>query len=200
MIIYMDMDEVFSDFVGAAARVHGFTPEEVRESYYRLKSWDMTTVLTELLGRPVSHTEFWRPIHDLGESFWVRLDPLPWFHELTTVLEESRLEWHLLSSPAWGVASYTGKVRWIHNHFGTRFNNFLLTPHKHLLAKPGTVLVDDRPDNITNFTFQVRNGKQYSTGGQGVLFPTSPLASEEERKDPVAVVRALLNRINNPRS
>lgn len=191
----MDMDEVFSDFVSAAAEAHGFEPGEIAHARIEHQLWSMAEVMTILRGRLMTQQEFWAPIHSLGESFWIRLQPLPWAIQLLGVLQESGLEWHILSSPARGVQAYTGKVRWIQDFFGPNFDRFILTPHKHLLARPGTVLVDDRPENLESFAHRRRGSRRYPTGGQGVLFPNSPFAHEDDRKDPVKTVRELVKRI-----
>lgn len=64
MRIYLDMDGVLCDFVGAACKLHGRDPATVTHWNF-FKDWGMTA------------EEFWRPIHEAGEDFWANLEPYP---------------------------------------------------------------------------------------------------------------------------
>jgi 5'(3')-deoxyribonucleotidase len=107
--------------------------------------------------------EFWRPIHALGEKFWIDLEPLPWAKALIELVEQYSKDWHVVSSPSQLVESYTGKVKWLKWFFGQSFDRFALTPHKHVFACHNVILIDDREQNIHDFT---------GSGGYGIVFPT----------------------------
>ena len=55
-----------------------------------------------------------------------------------------------------------GKLLWLQEHVGVNCRDFVLTPQKHLLAAPGTVLIDDDLGNCQRFT---------EHGGAALAFP-----------------------------
>lgn len=153
--IFLDMDGVLVDFVGGALKIHGWTQEQLRAAMV-LGEWD--------LAKPMGLTqdEFWEPINDAGEWFWLLLKPLPWISEmveLTTALGE----WWIVTAPSRDPRSYSGKVKWLQNWFGHDFNRTIFTQDKYLLAKENTLLIDDREKTV---------GKFIRAGGRGVIFPT----------------------------
>jgi 5'(3')-deoxyribonucleotidase len=60
-------------------------------------------------------------------------------------------EWYILSSPTRSSKSLSGKHEWIKRHFGITFRNFIITPQKHLLAGPNTLLIDDSIEKVEKF-------------------------------------------------
>lgn len=155
--ILIDMDEVLCDFIGGAVKTHGTTKKALLAKC-KPNEWS----IVEPLG--LTTKEFWAPIDARGSQFWEDLEPLPWIDELIECVEGFVGDkWHVVSAPSRCDTSYTGKVRWLKSKFGKDFDRFVLTPHKALFAKPGHVLIDDRPKNVTDFTY---------SGSNGLLFPT----------------------------
>lgn len=153
--IYLDMDGVLVDFIGGALKIHGWT----RESYLRamtLGEWDLV--------KPMGMTEdeFWGPIHNAGERFWVDLRPLPWINEIIDLAKSLGDLW-IMTSPTGHPTSYSGKIQWLQNWFGREFNRIILTSEKHFLAQENTLLIDDREETVQNFA---------KAGGDAVVFPT----------------------------
>ena len=175
MLLLMDLDEVFADFGGGALQVHGWTREQFVNKH-PLGVWDMCQTLG------VTEDEFWEPIHNAGAQFWEELDPLPWFQGLLDWVNRLGMEWYLVSSPSRDPSSYVGKLNWIAQYFGATFNKFILTQHKHLLARRDTLLVDDKEDNIEKF-------RKY--GGLSVLFPSVGNFLHKYKDDPVSYLAAL---------
>lgn len=158
--ILLDMDEVCVDFTGGACKVHGLTRPEMYEKF----------------GTFWTGSEFWSPIQAKGVAFWVELEPLPWFTELIHLVEQNSREWHFVTDPT-ALFSDIGKIVWLENYFGKDFDQYVLTIHKHLLAKRRTLLIDDRESNIRKFL---------KDGGDALLFPSHTNSLKDHIKDPIS--------------
>lgn len=191
--LLLDMDEVICDFIGGACRIHGVTREQF-EAVRKPGEWAMNEPLEALkrLSGPISQTEFWKPIHEAGAAFWRGLHSLPWAEEIYVWLHHRGLqlgddfEWHLISAPSIHPSSYEGKVHWIKKRFGGDFTRFALTPHKELFARPNTVLVDDREENLSKFR---------EAGGKGIIFPSRGNSLHALSADPVSFVLPQLEKL-----
>jgi hypothetical protein len=175
-VVFLDADEVLFDFIGGAARVHGIESETL-QAYRTPSQWDISRPLGELvLGRSFSQEEFWLPINHGGSEFWEKLSLLPWWEKLIQLVETYTTEWHIVSAPSRCPTSYTGKVKAFKKVFGQDFDRFILTPHKSLFAKPATILIDDREQNVTDFC---------DHGGSGLLFASMGNSLHAFADDPI---------------
>jgi len=174
--ILLDMDEVITDFTGGACRVHGWTRQEL-EAERSPGEWDITKPMG------ITQDEFWAPINAAGSDFWFGLQPLPWIYDVLHMMDSLTDKWFILSSPAWGSASYIGKVLWLKRFFGHKFDRFCITPHKYLLAKEGALLIDDSPHNVETFR---------SAGGRALLFPSRGNDLYRWADDPVPALEAII--------
>jgi len=158
MRILVDLDDVLVDFVGAAVKLHKRSMAELNEK--RIPgTWDISKPLG------LSPTEFWYPInHVAGSSFWSNLEKLPWYNELLEAVKAKTNDWYIVTTPSLHLSSYAGKLAWFVSTFGSSFNQYVLTQHKHLLANEQTILIDDSDRNIKKFC---------DAGGIGLLFPTA---------------------------
>ena len=159
-IIFVDMDEVIADFIGQVCRLFQVTPDQVD----RLRpngEWSIVPSLRQL-GKVRDVRDMWDTIDSRGSDFWRTLPVLPGTDKIIQMVSAITDQWYLLSSPSHSIYSRIGKIQWIKRVFGPTFDRYLLTPHKHLLAGPGRILIDDRPDNV--HTFQ-------ENGGLGILYP-----------------------------
>lgn len=152
-MIFLDMDGVLCDFVGAALRVCG------REDLVGT-SFPTTFDLFSELG--ISEDDGWSKIDAAGRKFWSELDELPWTDELLALVTGSGLPWYLCTSPSLSPESFAGKLDWIRRKFGPKFSNYIFTSKKHLLADTGRLLIDDSEANVTKFR---------EMGGTTLLFP-----------------------------
>lgn len=187
--IFVDLDEVLVDFVGAACREWGTTKEQVVK-HWTPGVWGIEPFLGKTLGRgedaPLTTEEFWTRINGKVE-FWEQLQPLPWADDVLALVSSVTDDWYIVSSPTNCETCHTGKVRWLKRRFGQTFNRFALWPHKHLLAQPGTILIDDAEHNVDSFE---RAGKGYS---RGVLFPHIGNSRYRRATDPLEAVRDSLH-------
>ncbi len=189
MRILLDLDCVLADFVGGLARLHGLAPEFLL-SYWKAGEYPVNTALATALAalgsRPrdqltMTDDEFWQPINR-NAGFWAGLEPLPWFDPLVRFAghEVGVANVHVVTAPSWCETSYHGKIAWIKAHFGHRFNQFVITPHKELFAKPDHVLIDDNETNVTQFR---------ANGGRAIMFPVHHNALHARQHDPLTYVK-----------
>ena len=191
------MDEVIVDFISGACKAHGTNYEAVLPHWLK-GSWDMKVPLSRALGRSkpqdtLTPTEFWKPI-DGDRDFWLNLEPLPWAHEVIELVKQYTDDWHIISSPSYCHTSYDGKVHWLKRYFGKDFNNFALTPHKHIFAGTGVTLIDDRDMNVEQFMW-TREGVR--TGGNGIVFPRHQNSNHPYVGFEIAYLRQSLNLLAN---
>lgn len=167
MRIYCDLDEVITDFVGGACvrasvgkshllncwtkGVWGI--EEPMRLAYKIQHPDQT----ERFRKP---SDFWNMCADA--EFWVDLQTHTWADRLLSYLKNLDPEFKILTSPTRSIGCWTGKVTWFKRYFGETFDNFIITPHKHLLASRDAILIDDREETIERWN---------RDGGKGILFP-----------------------------
>lgn len=171
LTIFLDLDEVLADFVGGALKLWDLPREQFLQRQ-ELGTWDMT------IGLGVTHEEFWREITVVGELFWSRLDQTPWFDKLMRLVEPH--EWYVVSSPSRCPSSHYGKSHWLKRQFGQQFDRFFLSPHKHLLAGPGRLLIDDNEQNCKRW---------YDAGGTAILFPMWGNRLWVHQEEPMIYVR-----------
>lgn len=146
-MIFCDLDDVLADFAGAACRIHN---RPLPTTWGLYTEWGM------------SREDFWAPINDLGYSFYAaNVDPLPWVHDLLTAIHEADDEIAILTAPGDNWAGLEGKRDWVNKYVGSDVE-MILCHHKHLLAAPGRLLIDDKYENCRNFAM---------FGGASVLFP-----------------------------
>ena len=169
-MIFVDMDGVLVDFIGAALKLHGCDVEST------LAGWPGGVFdVAEVLG--ISPAEFWSKIDAAGEEWWGSLSPYPWMGDLLGLVAKCD-EFILATSPSRFHGSSSGKVLWMQRAFGTSWRNYMLGEHKHLFAKRGSLLIDDNEAAVRKFR---------EHGGSAILFP-QPWNSLGGVDDPVGYV------------
>lgn len=107
------------------------------------------------------------------ETFWKQVDRRAWVTvpksaEFNMLLAESealvgRESVFVCTTPTEDPECLAGKLEWIHNYLPKWLHRqYIMTPHKYLLAKPGTLLIDDSNDNVNAFRY---------AGGRSILVP-----------------------------
>ncbi len=149
-ITYLDMDGVCVAWSEAVFQLYGVP----------MPTGPMPYEFWELLG--VTADEAWDRINAMGSDWWAALPPCPWFKDLYRGLQAIGPKVVFLTSPCTHGHSAAGKIRWIRKHVGTHCRDYVITSRKHLLARPGAILVDDCDEKLQKFA---------THGGAAVVFP-----------------------------
>ena len=177
--IYLDMDGVCVDFIGAALSAQGYDAAELLAGWREAHPGELFPV--SLIEK--SPEEFFTHEQLQTSDFWANLVPYPWFDAL---FEELDRLGHVvfLTAPTGAPGCVSGKHKWLITRVGTAFHDFIFTRHKNRLAHTNAYLVDDMPFNIEPFARR---------NGVGVLFPQ--IWNEHHRvSDPVPHVIDVLER------
>lgn len=175
--IFLDMDGVLVDFVGGVLKLFG--KEDL------LETWPPGEYnLGAVLG--LSLNKIWRKIDD-APCWWQGLESYAWASNLRDVCLYYDVPVTIATSPSRSPWSASGKVQWIQSFLGKRFRNYIITPDKSLLSRPGAVLIDDSDANCKAFD-------TVSNGGVAVTFPR-PWNRLHDMTGPVAYVQTALRRI-----
>lgn len=170
MRIYLDVDGVLVDFIGAASRLHGKRAQDVT-------GWDFFAKWG------VTDDEFWGKIDDVGEDFWANLPEYPWCDELIELVEKIDPQFHLATTPSRSPSSAAGKLKWIRRKFGDKFNRYFMCGHdKSRMAAADSILIDDGEHNVDAWM---------ECAGNGCLFP-QPWNRNRGYEDKMAYVRGSL--------
>ena len=152
--IYVDIDGVLADFFGGVCDLVG------------VQARPPTTFdgLADAFG--LSNNALWAQIDGAGSRFWSELKPYGWNEELLGICRNIATRGvYIASSPSWHGSSAAGKIEWMTKQFaapGEHYREFMIGPHKHLLAHPWAILIDDSPAKIAAWD---------ESGGLGLLWP-----------------------------
>lgn len=152
--VYVDLDGVLADFFGGVCDLLGV---QVRPP----PTYDG---LADAFG--LTDDELWALIDLAGSRFWSELKPYAWNEELLGVCQKIAPDGvYIATSPSWHGSSAAGKIEWMTKQFaapGKHFREFMIGMHKHLLAHPRAILIDDSSYKIAAWT---------KAGGIGILWP-----------------------------
>lgn len=154
--VFVDMDGVLFNFVGALAPLLDMDEHELSSKLFLNQTYDISNA-TGIKWRFITNL-----INSREEYFWSSLKPYPWAHDLVLELQEKFSKVYITSDPGNFVHSAHGKLACIRNNFGIDFKNYALLPYKHLLADRHSLLIDDNRNNVSSFK---------RSGGYAVLFP-----------------------------
>lgn len=184
--IYLDLDGVLCDFAKGVAKLAGVNPAAMNGPV-NCHWWGVVDVLSAQHGREWSREEFLQLIDDAGHDFWTGLEKYPWcddLYELCTSFAPTVI----MTSPGRDPSSASGKMQWINENLRD-VRRFAITPCKHHMSHPNSLLIDDS----TEFC-----GKFSEHGGEVYLFP-QPWSDPENwhTRDRLAEVQALLERMSS---
>lgn len=148
--VFIDIDGVLADFVGA---VCGVIPEIKQEEVTEWNFYKKYGLTDE---------QFWGEIEKYGPAFWANLDLLPLAADLIRFCYGHFSNVYLATSPCKSPTCEHGKKIWIQKYFGSAFRDYFITPRKWLLSAPGRILIDDSDDNVSKWN---------DGGGIGVSLP-----------------------------
>lgn len=103
-------------------------------------------------------------IQKAGSDFWLNLELLPWAKETYYMMENAVGKKNIYFATSFGrwPDAVDAKIKAIKRDFDQDNNKIILLKDKFLLAKPSTILIDDKEINIIKFI---------ENGGLGALFP-----------------------------
>lgn len=163
-IIFIDMDGVVANWIEAACISCGIDINDEKVKQLLIDNRDHIDCL-------VDPDTLWKNIDKDGDNWWYNLEMVSWGKRLYEEMKSISKDVYFLSSPPRNPDSASGKVRWLQKHFGEKFNNYILTKHKHLCASPNSILIDDTPEKIKEFE---------EAGGDTFLWPSILKMKEDE--------------------
>ena len=161
--IFLDLDDVCNTLAMYALHVQGIDISPTDYSAYPVECGYDIIAAANLLGQGYcTVASFWDAI---TRKHWASVPESTIFPWILDACENLVGQGNvcIATSPTKDPDSLAGKLEWIHEHFPSRMHReYAITPRKHLLAQPDTLLIDDNADNINTF---IRKG------GRGLLVP-----------------------------
>lgn len=155
----LDMDGVLSDFISGALKElnkeyhRDITIEQYAKDFGQWGTYDYYGITVE---------QFWKPIVN-NKSFWINIQPYPWYRELYDDLKEVG-DVTILTHPYPGDKEcIRQKLEWLKLYLGLDSDDVLFGSRKYLLAGNG-LLIDDYYKNVNSFI---------DAGGEAVLVPSN---------------------------
>ncbi len=188
--VFVDLDGVLVDFVDSARRaliakgvIEPISHEDMMAKWPR-GNFEFHDVFN------VPEGKVWGALDRLGEDFWAEMEPTADFRELWSMLSipfrSDNGHIVVCTSPSKDPGSAAGKIRWMERHISKGFRAFIVTPVKHMLARPGAVLVDDSDEKVNKFR---------EHGGQAILVPRLWNSDHKFADNAAQVVKAELRKL-----
>ena len=159
--IFLDLDGVLVDFVGGLHHRLGI-PYSTCPYPYAPGNYDLFSSIAAR-GKDLKRSDIYNICHT--SEFWASLD---WDVAGRDILDVVSLHFtkpniHVCTSPMHNPDAWAGKVRWFDKHLSKFVGDMIVTSApKHLLARPGSVLLDDKDSNVEEFR---------DSGGSAFLIP-----------------------------
>lgn len=151
--VFLDVDGVLANFrLGIHQAFNKFYDYPTLSNKWLF--WDDWSNVTFEMVNNICTIDFWRSLR--------------WMHDghdiLRVVMQEFDIkDVYLLTTPMPNVESPTGRWMWIQDHLLEFYKRTIITQApKSLLARPNTLLIDDKDKNIDEF---------YAAGGRACLVP-----------------------------
>ncbi len=175
--LLIDMDGVLSDLLQQVCIFTGRDYKAVCDNWV-LGNYE----IPEALNMPEG--EFFGQTLCGNEDFWSTMPEMPHSDELLNWLSDKK--WYICTSPTLNPECFSGKYKWLQKKFGAGFRKLVITPHKHVLATPNSILIDD-----SGFKCNLFEEKE----GKTILYPTIFNKNFTMRENPVAYVKQEYDRI-----
>lgn len=157
--LLLDMDGVIADFHGAVCKIYGTNLQSVLQKHTQMPH---KYAINEYMPIELSEAQMWADIDSRG-TFWLDIEPYPWVHELWEYIKELDLEVIISTSPGLAPWNSAHKITWLRQHLPElHYTAWMIGKHKHLMANPNHILLDDCDHNVDSFTGAM---------GLGILFP-----------------------------
>ena len=176
-IIMLDIDGVLANFRKGVHEAFN-KPYDYSTLSPKWYFWDDWSDVTTKMVNDICIIKFWQN--------------LPWMHDGYDILTAIEYKFaptqiYLLTTPMPNVESATGRWLWIKNHMGMYYKRTIITQApKHLLARPNTLLIDDKDENVDGFR---------EAGGKALLVPRPWNRAHLQADRTVEVVKEFLERI-----
>ena len=184
--VYLDLDGVLVNFLGGLHKSLGVSYSYENYPYEKGK-WNM---LTDIKGFDDIPATFEQCNDCCTISFWQNLE---WMHDGYNILTAIEYKFapariYLLTTPMPNYESPTGKWLWIQDNMSMYLKRTIITQApKHLLARPDTLLIDDKDENVDGFR---------EAGGKALLVPRPWNHAHLQTDRTVEVVKEFLERIH----
>lgn len=151
--VFLDMDGVLVDFVGGLHTALG-VDYDPKNYPYEASKYDMFEDLCAKTNGRVSMDNLYRACD--SREFWANLKWDPMGKEiLDSIAKVYDMDYDkkicICTSPMANPDAWAGKVEWLNKNLGWCKHIAIMTAPKHLLAKPGAVLIDDKDSNVEQF-------------------------------------------------
>jgi hypothetical protein len=151
--IFLDLDDVCNTL--APFVLHsvgcGISPSDYGR-YPREHGFNIADAANAMLGQPLyTPAILWASV---PRSVWVNVPESPFFGWLLETCADAvgRENVCIATSPTKDPECLAGKLEWIHDHFPRWMHRqYAITPRKHLLARPDSLLIDDYRENTERF-------------------------------------------------
>lgn len=175
MIIYVDVDGVCADIFQSLA-YHLNLPYSELYANCEKGLYDQP-YLPEVYDGCI-----WTKImKEAPETFWSQAPNLPWYPALWNALEKYGYKVVYCTSVASSPAAASGRIKWLINRHGPKFDDFIITSRKELLAHSGAILIDDCDENLLKWEeaggCPIRVPQKWNMGDEGELVNYRPDAS-----------------------
>lgn len=148
--VFLDVDGVICNFLGGLHKALG-VPYSYENYLYKKGKWNM---LTDIKGFDDIPATFEQCNDCCTTSFWKYLE---WMHDgrdiLRAIMDKPGLDKvYLLTTPMPNLESASGKMMWVNGNLPIYLKRTIITQApKHLLARPDTLLIDDKDENVDGF-------------------------------------------------
>ena len=183
--VFLDMDGVLVNFLGGLHKSLN-VPYSYENYPYEKGKWNM---LTDIKGFDDIPATFEQCNDCCTTSFWRHLRWMPDGYDILTAVEYkfTPAQIYLLTTPMPNIESPTGKWLWVKNHMSMYYKRTIITQApKHLLARPDTLLIDDKDENVDGFR---------EAGGKALLVPRPWNRAHLQAGQTVEMVREFLERV-----
>ena len=151
-ILLLDLDGVIVDFVEGVCRLFG---QDVASLYERWPPGE-GYAFWRLFDKPITDSDFWGEVHHVGDAFWESLIAYPRADALLGRCHDYADHVYFAS------AGNPRRLTWLERWLGKKTSHYAFAEHKHLLAAPGRLLIDDHDEQVDAFLV---------AGGDVILYP-----------------------------
>jgi 5'(3')-deoxyribonucleotidase len=147
MVIYLDVDGVLANWVGA---INDWADKPVNTPWHDYLGYRGIGITDEQTHEYMSNV-----------SFWTNIELLPKAKELLALCK-SISRTYICTRPFPHPNCLYGRAVWLEEKLGVNIRDVIFCHDKELLANEHSVLIDDNPTNIENFS---------KSGGNAMLYP-----------------------------